>query len=131
MKRNLAIACCCLMLGCATRTPEHFAPGQALLDLKAVRPLLTPDLTMDQAQHAFGGIHTSPIIFRGQPDMQATWFLANGNHLRLIFRNTLCEASVRTPEGELVEQIMKQEHREQDAAHIFLKPRAISENGER
>ena len=134
MKRMPVILLCIAVLGCAHRTPvrpAHFAPGQDLLDLGAIRSVLTPDLTFDQAQRAFGGIHTSPIIFKGNPEMQATWFLSNGQHLRLIFRNTLLEASVRTPEGELVEEIIRQEHREQDAAHVFQKPRAVSENGER
>jgi len=105
----LIVIACHVLVGCSDSEPEPTqvtaAPDKVLLS--QVRAQLTHDLTYAKACELLGKPH-GPGSVSG--NFYVSWLLDNGNHLATAFsreHGRLLRATVMTPKGEVVEEVLK------------------------
>lgn len=109
MKMGIILVAAIVLLGSTSTDVAARPPKDTPVELPSSRSHLTTNLTFDAAQQLFGGIHHAPVILKGAPDLLCVWNLTGGNKLYLRFNRSnsrLCEAIVKTSQGNVVETIM-------------------------
>jgi hypothetical protein len=82
--------------------------GLRRLNLSAIRPLLTHDLTRQQARNLFGAPYGGTCV---SGNLYETWLLDDDDHLATAFsfdeQSRLLRAAVMSPSGEIIEPVFE------------------------